>query len=60
MARIRAQRRSELRESRRWPGYNEARRATMLLGETSSVADAPFDEERRAWDNVPGGILGAL
>jgi para-nitrobenzyl esterase len=43
-----------------WPGYTEARRATMLFGEASSVADAPFDEERRAWDEVPGGILGAL
>jgi len=32
----------------------------MLFGETSSVADAPFDEERRAWDGVPSGILGAL
>ncbi len=43
-----------------WPGYTEARRATMLFGETSKVADAPFEEERRAWDEVPGGILGAL
>jgi para-nitrobenzyl esterase len=43
-----------------WSGYNEARRATMLFGENSSVADAPFDEERRAWDGVPDGILGAL
>jgi para-nitrobenzyl esterase len=43
-----------------WPGYTEARRATMLLGETSSVADAPFEQERRAWDEVPRGILGAL
>jgi para-nitrobenzyl esterase len=43
-----------------WPGYTEGRRATMLLGETSSVADAPFEEERRAWDGVPSGILGAL
>ena len=43
-----------------WPGYNEARRATMLFGETSIVADAPFEDERRAWDNVPSGILGAL
>jgi len=43
-----------------WPGYTEARRATMLFGETSSVADAPFEEERRAWDGVPEGILGAL
>jgi para-nitrobenzyl esterase len=43
-----------------WPGYTEGRRATMLLGETSGVADAPFEEERRAWDRVPSGILGAL
>jgi para-nitrobenzyl esterase len=43
-----------------WAGYTQARRATMLFGETSSVADAPFEEERRAWDGVPNGILGAL
>jgi para-nitrobenzyl esterase len=42
------------------PGYTEARRSTMLFGETCGVADAPFDEERRAWDGVPDGILGAL
>jgi para-nitrobenzyl esterase len=43
-----------------WPGYTEARRATMLFGETSCAVDAPFEEERRAWDNIPIGILGAL
>jgi para-nitrobenzyl esterase len=43
-----------------WPGYNETRRATMLFGETSTVVDAPFEEERRSWDGVPNGILGAL
>ena len=43
-----------------WPGYTEARRATMLFGESSIVADAPFEEERRAWDGVGSGILGAL
>jgi para-nitrobenzyl esterase len=43
-----------------WPGYTEARRATMLFGEASSVVDAPFEEERRAWDGVPSGVLGAL
>ncbi len=43
-----------------WAGYTEARRATMLFGETSSVADAPFEQERRAWDGVGAGILGAL
>ncbi len=43
-----------------WPIYTEAHRATMLFDEASRVADAPFDEERRAWDCVPSGILGAL
>jgi para-nitrobenzyl esterase len=43
-----------------WPGYTEARRATMMFGETSRVADAPFEAERSAWDRVPSGILGAL
>jgi para-nitrobenzyl esterase len=43
-----------------WPGYTVARRATMLFGENSGVADAPFEQERRAWDGVPSGALGAL
>jgi para-nitrobenzyl esterase len=43
-----------------WPGYTEARRATMLFGETSRIEDAPFDAERSAWDDVASGILGAL
>jgi para-nitrobenzyl esterase len=43
-----------------WHGYTEARRATMLFGESSKLADAPFEEERRAWEEVPSGILGAL
>jgi para-nitrobenzyl esterase len=44
----------------KWPGYTEPRRATMLLGETSKAEDAPFDDERRAWDGVPARLLGAL
>jgi hypothetical protein len=32
----------------------------MLFGENSGVADAPFEQERRAWDGVPSGALGAL
>jgi para-nitrobenzyl esterase len=43
-----------------WPGYSEVCRATMLFGEISRVAYAPFEEERRAWEGVPSGILGAL
>src|SRR5580704_6291467 len=33
-----------------WPQYDASRRATMILGEKSSVQDAPYDGERRAWD----------
>jgi para-nitrobenzyl esterase len=43
-----------------WPQYTEARRATMLFGESSKVHDAPYDDERRAWDKVPNAILGTL
>jgi len=43
-----------------WPQYNASRRATMILGETSKVDDAPYDGERRAWDAIPTGILGSL
>jgi para-nitrobenzyl esterase len=43
-----------------WPGYTEARRATMIFGESSGAADAPYDGERRAWDGVPAGVIGAL
>ena len=35
-----------------WPAYDSQRRATMLLGETCQVEDAPFDAERRAWEDV--------
>jgi para-nitrobenzyl esterase len=36
-----------------WPAYDEARRATMLLGATCEVADAPWETERRVWDAIP-------
>ncbi len=35
-----------------WPGYDAARRATMLLGETCEVRNAPHEEERRACDDL--------
>ncbi len=41
-----------------WPGYTEERRATMLFGETTRVEDAPLEDERRAWDQVPARFLG--
>jgi para-nitrobenzyl esterase len=43
-----------------WAGYTEARRATMVFGEATKLEDAPYDDERRAWDAVPDRILGSL
>ena len=43
-----------------WPAYNKARRATMVFGATSKLEGAPLDDERRAWDTVPGDVLGTL
>jgi para-nitrobenzyl esterase len=43
-----------------WPGYDEARRATMVFAAASKVDDAPMDDERRAWDTIPDRVLGAL
>ena len=43
-----------------WPQYDASRRATMILGEKSKVEDAPYDGERRAWDQIPANILGSL
>ena len=35
-----------------WARYDTDRRATMLLGATQELADAPFDAERAAWDEL--------
>jgi carboxylesterase type B len=35
-----------------WPGYDPARRATMLLDEQCRVVDDPLGEQRRLWDDV--------
>lgn len=32
-----------------WPAYDAARRATMLFGAESGVADAPYEPERAFW-----------
>ena len=45
-------------EARMWPVYNTARRATMLLGAHSSIADALLDDERRVWDGIPDSVIG--
>ena len=35
-----------------WPPYGD-RRVTMILGEKCYTEEAPYDEERRAWDLLP-------
>lgn len=41
-----------------WPAYDTKRRATMMLGAEALVEDAPYDEERRAWESVPDSAIG--
>jgi len=43
-----------------WPRYTETRRSTMILDAVCKAEDAPFESERRAWNQVPGSILGSL
>jgi para-nitrobenzyl esterase len=40
-----------------WPQYG-SRRETMILGEKCHVAEAPYEDERRAWDPIPNAFLG--
>jgi len=42
-----------------WPRYDE-RRATMMLGKECLVTEAPYDEERRAWDAVTDTVIAKL
>ena len=35
-----------------WPAYDGGRRATMLLGDSCAVADAPHEAERAFWDRI--------
>ena len=43
----------------KWPAYGD-HRETMMLGEKCIVEQAPYDEERRAWDSVPNVVAGWL
>jgi len=40
-----------------WPAYDD-NRVTMLFDKECHVENAPYDEERRAWDSVPNATLG--
>jgi carboxylesterase type B len=37
-----------------WPRYEAARRATMRFGPTTELVDAPYEEERRFWEERLG------
>ena len=40
-----------------WPTYGNERK-TMILGEECRVEDAPYEDERSAWDPIPSVFLG--
>jgi len=42
-----------------WPTYGD-KRETMMLGEECAVEEAPYDEERRAWESVPNTVVTIL
>jgi para-nitrobenzyl esterase len=37
-----------------WIPYDTERRATMIFDAKSGLVDAPFEEERAAWDGIVG------
>ncbi|UCC17950.1 MAG: carboxylesterase/lipase family protein [Dehalococcoidales bacterium] len=39
-----------------WPEYGDDRR-TMMLGRKCYVAEAPYEEEKRAWNSIPNMYL---
>jgi len=32
----------------------------MQLGEECTIAEAPYEEERQAWDSIPDSAIGSL
>jgi para-nitrobenzyl esterase len=43
----------------KWKLYGE-RRETMVLGKQCLLVEAPYDEERRAWESFADSVLGAF
>lgn len=43
-----------------WPRYDSIRRATMIMGDTFTIEEAPADLERRSWDAIELTGLGPL
>lgn len=42
-----------------WPTYGD-KRETMMFGEQCAIEEAPYDEERRAWESVPNAVITML
>jgi para-nitrobenzyl esterase len=42
-----------------WQPYGQ-NRTTMIFGEESGLEDVPYDEERRAWDELPDYFTGEI
>lgn len=42
----------------KWPSYGD-HRATMIIRDKCHVEEAPYDEERRAWESTPDEELGS-
>jgi para-nitrobenzyl esterase len=43
-----------------WQAYDRSSRSTMVLGESCSIKNAPFDETRSVWDEEGDSSVGAL
>lgn len=42
-----------------WPSYGE-KRETMILAATPHLVDAPYEDERLAWEGIPESALGLM
>lgn len=42
----------------KWELYDD-RRQTMILGKQSTLVRAPYDEQRRAWEDLGDSVLGS-
>ena len=43
----------------KWPVYGDLRE-TMMLGETTTLENSPYDDERKAWDQISDTYIGSL
>ena len=41
-----------------WPAYGDSR-ATMILGEHTRIVEAPYEQERKAWERYSNDVLSA-